>query len=327
MRESAFVKQNMKRWKEFERLLELDISDPEKKSEIFIQLTDDLSFAQTQYPGSETTRYLNFLGSRIHQQIYKNKKEERRRFITFWTQELPLLFATFRRPLLYAFVITMISVGIGVVSTLGDHTFVRLILGDGYVNMTLENIKSGNPTGVYSSSDALPMFLMIPLNNIWVSFVTFSSGIFFSIGTGYVLFSNGVMLGAFLTLFYQHNVFLDSVAVVMLHGTLEISAIIIAGAAGLRMGNSFLFPGTYSRLESFKAGARDGLKVVIGLVPVFLVAGFIESYITRYSTMPGVLKGLIIGLSLLFIIFYFFVYPFWLQKHVSKNRTKENPRL
>jgi len=319
MREAAFVKQNMKRWKEYEELLKGSIHEPEKKAEIFIQLTDDLAFAQTQYPTSETVLYLNHLSSQIHQQIYKNRKEERSRFITFWTLELPILFARMRKPLLYSFIITLIAFAIGIISSLGDHTFVRLILGDGYVNMTLENIKKGDPMGVYSSFDPVTMFFAITFNNIRVAFMAFAAGVVFSFGTVYILFQNGVMLGAFLTLFYQHNLLLNSVLVVMLHGTLEISAIIIAGGAGLRMGNSILFPGTFSRLESFKMGAKDGLKVVMGLIPIFIVAGFIESFITRYSGMPMMLKATIIGTSLFFIIFYFFVYPLRFQSHVPKN--------
>src|SRR5882762_4633368 len=183
MREAAFVKQNMKRWKEYERLLQERILEPEKKSEIFIQLTDDLAFAQTQYPASETARYLNHLSSQIHQQIYKNRKEERSRFIAFWTRELPVLFARMRRPLLYSFIITLIAFAIGIISTLGDHTFVRLILGDAYVNMTLENIKKGDPMGVYGSFDPVTMFFAITFNNIRVAFVAFAAGIIFSFGT------------------------------------------------------------------------------------------------------------------------------------------------
>jgi len=208
--------------------------------------------------------------------------------------------------LFYSFIITLTAFAMGIISTLGDHTFVRLILGDGYVNMTLENIKKGDPMGVYGSLDPLTMFLAITFNNIKVSFAAFASGIVFSVGTVFILLQNGIMLGAFLTLFYQHNLLGSSIMVVMLHGTLEISAIILAGGAGLRMGNSFIFPGTYSRLASFKMGAKDGLKVVMGLMPIFVMAGFIESFVTRYSGMPEVLKALIILASLFFIIFYFF---------------------
>lgn len=319
MREAAFIKQNIERWQQYEKLLSSGVITPEKKSEIFIQLTDDLSFALTQYPNSETTQYLNTLTTKIHQQIYKNKKEEKKRFITFWTLELPQLFLRLRRPLLYSFLITFIATSIGALSALGDDSFTRLVMGDAYVNMTMENIKHGDPTGVYGKGEQLDMFFAITFNNIRVSFAAFAAGILCSLGTGYLLFQNGVMLGSFFALFYQEKLLLDSVLVVMLHGTLEISAIIIAGGAGLRMGNSILFPGTYSRMESFKMGAKDGLKVVMGLMPIFIMAGFIESFITRYSNMPLALKILIIALSLAFIIFYFIIYPQRFKNYVPKN--------
>lgn len=319
MKEAAFIKQNIERWQSYEKLLSGGVMPPEKKSEIFIQLTDDLSFARTQYPTSETTQYLNTLTSKIHQQIYKNRKEEKKRFITFWTHELPELFSTLRRPLLYSFLTTFIATSIGVLSTLGDDSFTRLVMGDAYVNMTMENIKHGDPTGVYGKGEQLDMFFAITFNNIRVSFAAFAAGILCSLGTGYLLFQNGVMLGSFFALFYQEKLLLDSVLVVMLHGTLEISAIIIAGGAGLRMGNSILFPGTYSRMESFKMGAKDGLKVVMGLMPVFILAGFIESFITRYNNMPLVFKILIIALSLAFVIFYFIIYPQRFKNYVPKN--------
>ncbi|MDL5046747.1 stage II sporulation protein M [Oscillatoria amoena NRMC-F 0135] len=102
---------------------------------------------------------------------------------------------------------------------------------------------------------------------------------------------------------------LHSLSVIMLHGTIELSSIVIAGAAGFVMGNSFLFPGTYPRLYSFKEGVKRGVKIVMGLIPLFILAGFIESFITRYTFMPDFLKLLIIGLSALLILYYFVLYP------------------
>jgi uncharacterized membrane protein SpoIIM required for sporulation len=90
---------------------------------------------------------------------------------------------------------------------------------------------------------------------------------------------------------------------------------VIAGAAGFVMGNSLLFPGTYSRLISFKMGAVKGLKIVMGLVPFFVMAGFIESFITRYAFMHWSLKTMIIGASAFLMIYYFIIYPYQLKKH------------
>lgn len=322
MREAAFLKTNSAKWNKFESIIASPKnSSPDELADLYIDLTDDLSYARTNYPGSQTEHYLNLLTSRTHGLIYKNKKENQSRFITFWTAELPFLFHKYHKHFLYSFLIFTLSACIGAISAAYDDTFVRLILGDNYVNMTLKNISEGDPLAVYKG-DEIDMFLGITINNIKVSFLTFAFGILFSVGTGYLLFTNGVLLGAFQYFFYTKGLLLPSVLIIWIHGTLEISAIIIAGAAGMIMGNSLLFPGTYSRLDSLKRGAMDGMKITIGLVPIFTVAGFLESFVTRYSEMPVLLKILIIGTSAAFIIFYFLIYPTIIIKrnHVTKNR-------
>lgn len=316
MRESAFIQRNKARWEEFEKVVKNnEQTQPDKLAELFIQVTDDLSFARTQYPQSRTTQYLNALASKVHLEIYKNKKEEKNRFITFWKEEVPQAIYESRLPLLYAFVIFFLAMLIGAISVAHDDTFVRLILSDGYVNMTLENIKSGNPTRVYSSGSEMNMFFMITLNNIMVSFKVFVFGVFTSLGTGLFLFQNGAMVGTFLMFFYNENQLGQALPVIMLHGTIELTSIVIAAAAGFTMGNSIIFPGTYSRLTSFRKGAVTGLKIVMGLVPFFVIAGFIESFITRYAFMHWSLKVLVIGLSAALMIYYFLIYPFQLKRN------------
>ncbi|KXK27828.1 MAG: membrane protein [Bacteroidetes bacterium OLB12] len=196
-------------------------------------------------------------------------KRRENRFILFWKEELPAVMITAHKQLLYAFVIFVVAGIIGAVSVAYDDTFVRLILSDGYVNMTLENIKKGNPTEVYSSSGEMDMFFMITLNNIMVSIRVFVLGVMASLGTGLMLFYNAVMVGTFMMFFYQESQLSQALPVIMLHGTIELTSIVIAAAAGFIMGNSILFPGTYSRLASFKMGAIKGLKIVMGLVPFF----------------------------------------------------------
>jgi uncharacterized membrane protein SpoIIM required for sporulation len=324
MKEATFVKQNKARWEEFEKVVnKQQVATPDRLAELFIQVTDDLSFARTQYADSRTTRYLNALAGKVRLEIYKNKRESKRRFITFWTDEVPEVMYHSRKVLLYAFIIFTITVAIGAVSAAYDDTFVRLILGDGYVNMTLENIRKGNPTNVYASEDPLLMFLMIAWNNIFVSFRVFVYGLFASIGTGLYLGYNGIMVGAFTAFFAGEQQFGQAFPVIMLHGTIELTSIVIAAAAGFRMGNSLLFPGTYSRIVSFKKGAIDGLKIVMGLVPFFLLAAFIESFITRYAFMHWTIKSLVIGASAFLMIFYFIFYP--LRRHAKLSANRVSP--
>ncbi len=213
-----------------------------------------------------------------------------------------------------AFLIFIVASAIGCISALNDSSFVRLILGDAYVNETLNNIAKGEPTAIYKSGSEIGTFLGITINNIRVAFLAFAFGVITSIGTAYILFSNGVMLGAFITFFYTKGVFFEANRQIWLHGTIEISVIIIAGCAGLIMGNSILFPKTFSRRVSFMKGAKDGLKVVVSTIPFFIIAGFIEGFITRYATMPDWLAFMIIGGSLCLIIYYYIIYPILLNR-------------
>ena len=204
MKEITFLNQNAEKWQQFESLISTKgNSDPDLMADLFIQITDDLSYSKTHYPKSKTTQYLNSVAARVHQEIYKNKKEKSRRIITFWKYELPFIFKNSHKQLLYSFLIFSISMFIGVVSAANDDTFVRLIMGDSYVNMTLENIDKGDPMAVYKSMNQVDMFVGITLNNIQVAFYCFAAGLLFSFGTGALLFYNGIMLGAFQYFFYS----------------------------------------------------------------------------------------------------------------------------
>ena len=328
MREASFVKQNKEKWIGFENALDNNVKiNPDDLASYYIQLTNDLSYAQTYYPESKTLLYLNSLASQAHQKIYITKKESKNKLISFWRDEFPLFFYQYQKTLLYTFLIFMAAVIIGAVSTLNDDSFIRLILGDAYVNMTIENIEKGEPMAVYKSGSNIGSFLGITINNIRVAIIAFALGVFFSVGTIYVLFSNGIMLGAFITFFYNYGI-LEKTSTVWLHGTFEISVIVIAGCAGLVMGNSFLFPKTYSRRIAFMKGAKDGLKIVVSTIPFFIVAGFIEGFITRYGEqMPSFLAYGIILISLFIIVYYYIIYPIALHKATKLEPLKENLEL
>lgn len=310
MKEVTFIRRNIEKWKETEKVVEQAANlSPDQLADAYTDLTADLAFAQTHYPTSRITIYLNNLASALHNEIYRNKREKWSRIITYWTHEVPQTMHDARRELKVSFIIFAVSVFIGVVSALNDPEFVRLIMGNRYVDMTLNNIANGEPMAVYNGSSELPMFLRITLNNVMVSFNCFAMGILTSFGTGYMLLVNGIMIGAFQTFFYQHGLLWESMLAVWLHGTLEIWSIIVAGAAGLALGNGWLFPGTYSRLESFRRGAKKGLKIIIGTVPIFIIAGFIEGFITRHTDLPDMLRLGLILTSLAFIIFYYIYLP------------------
>lgn len=315
MKEITFLKQNASKWDGYESSLDKkEAEHPAKVAEMFIELTDDFSYSKSNYEASKTTQYLNSLTSRVHQLVYRNKKESNKRIFLFWKIEIPTLFGKYHNLLLISFVVGIIGTLLGAVSQLYDESFVRIIMGDDYVNQTIERIKNGNPIGIYGEMPQGFMFFYITINNIRVSFMMFAMGMIFSVGTGFYILYNCIMLGSFFAMFYQYNVLGKALKVVWIHGTLEISAIVIAGCAGFILGNSFMFPGSYSRLESFKRGAKDGIKIIVGLIPIFICAGFLESFITRYTEMPLWLSLIIILGSLTFLVWYFIWLPLKFNK-------------
>jgi len=314
VREGQFIQQNIEKWKTYQYE---PTSDPDEMAQRFTELVNDLGYSRTFYPHSKVTEYLNRLASGIYLGIYKNKKEESSRIVRFWKTELPVIVRKHHRELLYSLVIFLVFALMAAFSASHDQHFVRGVLGDRYVEMTEENIAKGDPFGVYKSQNALSMFLWIAVHNVQVAFLIFVSGIFACLGTVWFLFKNGVMLGSFQYYFFAKGLGWKSVLVIWIHGTLEISSFIIAGAAGILLGKSLLFPGTYKRLPSVKQGAKDGVQLMIGLVPVFVMAAFLEGFVTRYSGMPVWLSLFILTVSLAFIIWYFIIYPIRLSRKFS----------
>jgi len=315
MREVAFIKQNKDKWLSFEKaIFGKTLKNPDELASLYIHLMNDLSYAQTYYPKSKTIKYLNHLATKAFQKIYKTKREDTHRFVHFWKVEVPLLVFEHRRYVGYAFLIFGTFVAMGVLSAAYDDSFVRLILGDHYVNMTLENIDNGDPVAVYKSGSNWGSFVGITINNLYVGISSFIFGVFGGFGTAYYLLQNGIMLGAFQYFFYENEVFWESVRGIWIHGAMEIFAIVIEAAAGLLLGASILFPKTYSRLISFKMGVKDGVKILISTFPFTLSAGFLEGFITRYSNvMPNWLSVGIILLTLSIISYYYLIYPFRLH--------------
>ncbi|WP_291725783.1 stage II sporulation protein M [Bernardetia sp.] len=314
MRENIFIEQNKEKWQDFEELLKEKQRNPDKVSESFVEITDDLSYARTFYPNRSVRLYLNGIAQQIFRDVYKNKRVRWRKLIDFWTTDLPATMYMIRKDLLLAFLIFFGAFLIGIFQTVEDIDFVRVIFGDGYVEMTEENIANGDPMGVYKNSNEIEMFFRITFNNLRVALLSFVMGVFFCVGSIFVSMYNGIMLGSFQYFFYAKDVLIDSLFAVWLHGTLEISAIVISTAAGITMGKGLLFPGTLSRLEAFQMSARRGLKIMVGLAPIIILAGFIESFLTRYTEMPLFIRGALILISLAFMVGYFVIYPQILAK-------------
>lgn len=321
MREAMFIKKNVEKWNKYQHQAP---ANADETADRFITLIDDLSYAKTFYPKSKVTKWLNGLAATIYQTIYQNKKEKYSRLIEFWKYELPLLFKKYHRILLFAFLVFAIFTAIGAFSQKHNPEFIKGILGPRYVRMTQDNIVKGDPFGVYRDENKFSMFVMIAVNNIRVAFLTFISGLTFGVLTLKLMWQNGLMLGSFHQMFFEHNLGWESILVVWIHGTIEIMSIVIAATAGFMLAHGIIFPGTYKRIESFKRAGKDAAKVLLCLVPFFIVAAFIESYITYLMSstfdkqdnvsMPVWAGMLVLIVSFAFMIWYFVIWPIILNK-------------
>jgi uncharacterized membrane protein SpoIIM required for sporulation len=255
---------------------------------------------------------LNKIARQYFSIIYSHKKEKHNAFMLFWLDELPQIILYCKRELVISLLVFLMAMAIGVFSSINDPQFVNTILGDSYVAMTDKNIESGDPMAVYKQHNELDMFLGITLNNLMVAFRTYVLGIFLGIGTLASLLGNGIMVGCFQYYFVERDLFVESALTIWLHGTLEISSIVLAGGAGLTLARGLIFPGTYSRLQSLQISGIRSLKFMLGITPVFVLAAIIESFLTRYTDASAVVRISLIALSAIFIVGYFVVYP-WMK--------------
>jgi uncharacterized membrane protein SpoIIM required for sporulation len=314
MRETQFIEQNQDKWREFEQTLEGEARDADQLRDLFVQITDDLSYSRTFYPNRSVRVYLNGLAQRIFLKVYRSRRTPLGQVLTFWTDELPEEIYRARKAFRLALFLFVLCFGIGMLSCAMDPEFAEVVLGDSYVEMTRANIESGDPMRVYKEKGRFSMFLGITLNNLYVAFLTFALGVFFGLGSIIVLVSNAIMVGCFQYFFIAEGLFWESFLTIWIHGTLEISAIVIAAAAGITMGRGLAFPGTYTRLQAFQQSARRGAKIMLGITPLFVIAGFLEGYLTRQTETPDMVRGLFILLCLSFVLVYFVWYPWFRQR-------------
>lgn len=311
MRETKFIEQNREKWSQYEQMLEENRRDPERLNELFVQIMDDLSYARTFYPNRSVRTYLNSMAQRVFHNVYRGKRFPKSRFFLFWTDEAPRAVWESRQAMGLSLGIFILAFALGVLSSRIDPDFPRMILGDDYVDMTLANIENGDPMRVYKDSRPLGMTLGIAANNLFVALRTALFGVAASIGAVFIMLYNGIMVGAFQYFFIERGLFWESFLTIWIHGTLEISAIIVAGGSGLTIGSGILFPGTHTRLRAFQLSMRRGLKILLGLTPVMIAAAIFEGFFTRYTDTPDALRGLFILLSLAFVLWYFAWLPWY----------------
>ena len=317
MKESRFIKNNINKWRTLEKTLTAKqfLKDPEKASQDFLDINDDYSFSKTFYPSRSVKGILNNLAGFINLK-FQGKPFIRKGLKHYIRTSLPYKLYEGRRPMQLALALFILFMVIGALSAEKEAglDFVRQILGDNYVDSTLENIEKGDPMYVYKDSDPFSMQIYITFNNLYVALLSFVLGITGGLGSLFIMLKNGVMVGAFQYFFIKEGLFWESFLAIWMHGSTEIPAIILSGGAGFVLARGMFFPGQLSRIKSFQKSAKEATSIFIGVIPLIIFAGFVESFFTRLTGLPDILRFIFILTCLSSSIFYFYIYPYKRKK-------------
>ncbi|MBX7151379.1 stage II sporulation protein M [bacterium] len=310
MKFETFVKQKKDTWNRLNALIEANSGASSKREEdlsemvrLYRSISADYAYAKANYPYDRVVIELNTLMGKAHAVIYGSQPFRWKKLSDFFFSEFPNMFRHHFRFSLCAFLIFLVAAIFAFIGSLSNPQLPQYILGDYYVNMTLENIQKNDPFAVYKQADSPVMSSFIMTNNIKVTFFAYGMGILAGVGTIYVMFYNGLMLGVFFFVFFEHNLLTESVATVMLHGTIELTCIFIAGGAGLLIGKALVFPESYSRREALKIYGFDSIKLILGAAPLLIIAGLIEGFVTRMD-MTIQFKMTFIVANVCFLIWY-----------------------
>jgi uncharacterized membrane protein SpoIIM required for sporulation len=246
---------------------------------LYRQVAADLSVLRQDPTGAHYSRYVNQLLGRAHSIIYSGKKTSFRSILNFFVTEWPDLVWRTRGYLFVAAAVFALCALAGALLTVKNPDFALQVLGPSMVDsierheMWTHSIVAVKPL---ASSQ-------ITTNNLSVSFLTFAMGISGGIGTLLLIAFNGLLMGVVGAACGTHGMSLSLWSFVAGHGSLEIPAILIAGAAGLRLGTGLLFPGQHLRRDSLRIAGIEAVKIVLGTIPLLIVAGIVEGFV---SPMP-----------------------------------------
>ena len=294
---SHFIASRRPYWSELEQLLArsegnglrtFDAAQIEALGRAYRQVVSDLAIARRDFPDDQLTFWLNDLASRAHLRLYRAPAPSWRRFGRFFWTDFATRFRAARGYLAVSAVLLFGPALVAYLAALLDPT-----LRDALVPAQLRSVMASGRTWTDIEPGLRPgMASLIFTNNIQVAFLSFAGGVLFGIGTAYVLVSNGLMLGSVLGAAQFYGVAPLLWSFISAHGYLELTCIVIAGAAGLMLGGALVQPGLLLRREALARAARRAVQLAGGAAPVLVVAGVIEAFVSP-SELPTAAKLLI----------------------------------
>jgi len=303
----TFLESRLAKWKRLEeltarvsrlRLKRLSGEEVREFGQLYRRTAADLAIAREEVSDPRLVNYLNYLVGRAHGAIYRSESSGFGVFVSFFRYEFPAVFRKTFRYTLTAFLVFMFAGVFAAAACLLDENFADRIAPGlrqsivSHQNWT-ESVNDANPLASTS----------IQANNIQVTFFAFAGGVLGGLGTLWVLATNGMLLGMVMSLCFRHR-FWEIPVFVSAHGVIELTAIFIAGGAGLLIGKALLMPGDLRRVDALVENGRLAIKLILGCIPMLLIAGLIEGFISP-AHIPAAFKFSVSALSALLLVMYF----------------------
>ncbi len=265
--------------------------------QLYRAATSDLALAQRDFPGHRVTLYLNQLVARGHAVVYRSEPLALNRLWRFVTTGFP---AVYRETLPFILVATLLFVIPAILSgliTFWQPDTARWLLPQDFI----EEIQKRQLWTNIPIKDRPYASSFIMQNNIQVAFLAFSGGMLAGVFTIWVMIFNGLLLGIVTGLTAYYGIGFELWTFVIGHGVIELSVIFMAGGAGLMLGWAIIQPGLLRRRDALAVAARKAVRLVVGCVPLLVIAGLIEGFISPAEAIPWPIKwtfGLMTGLFL-----------------------------
>lgn len=298
-------------WKRLDTLLKqvekkglksLHANEIKELASLYRSVSADLARSRTQKISETLTQDLQILTSRAYNQIYQgSRRQEWAAVWEFYRWGFP---AVVRQTKGYIAVATTIFIVGAIVAwwyAWQDPTFLSIIVPERLIRMVRDEGKlwMGSIIGIEPLASS-----SIMINNISVSFGAVAGGITGGIYTIFLMWYNGLMIGGVGTLVGQNNLAYPFWAFVFPHGSIELPAIFFAGGAGLLIARAILFPGKYRRIDALKYYGGLASQLVFGIVPMLIVAGMIEGFLSPNPVIPAPIKYLVGIIFFLLLIGY-----------------------
>lgn len=312
MSEVAFVRKSKPDWDRLERYVsqidgrgtKLGPHELFKFISLYRKVTGDLARARTLNVSTQLVTYLNALVGRVHFRVYAGKSYSFHKILDFYREGLPRTVRRLWRYVLASAALLLLPAFGAYLAVSANPHYATAFAPPGYVEQIEQSFGESFGKEERGGGAAAMMTSFYIVNNIQVSFWAFSLGFFLGLGSMYVLVVNGMILGGVSATIADHGFSYNFWSFVASHGGIELGAIVLSGAAGLRIGLSLVNPGLLTRKAALAAGSRDAGLVMFGVITMLLMAAGIEAWISP-STLSNPVKLSIGVVNLLAVLGYY----------------------